>query len=84
MVQDGSANPWTGWSNLYDLSYLLGCLLSCGTYYVAHRISPIQGLGVQDDEDYFGTFRRAIVIDGVDSMTGSSVLEKEEKVKSAV
>lgn len=84
MVQDGSADPWAGWSNLYDLSYLLGCLLSCGTYYMAHRISPIQGLGVQDDEDYFGTFEQASVIDGVDYVEGSDVPEIEEKVKSAV
>lgn len=51
---------------------------------MAHRISPIQGLGAQDDEDYFRTFERASVVDGVDSVEGSNVPEIEEKAKSAV
>ncbi|KAH8697839.1 putative uracil permease [Talaromyces proteolyticus] len=81
MVQQGSADPWAGWSNLYDLSYILGCLLSVVTYYVLHRVSPITGLGVQDDEDYFGTF--TTVLEGVGGVGSASEII-EEKTKYSV
>uniref|UniRef100_A0A093UZ44 Putative permease C29B12.14c n=1 Tax=Talaromyces marneffei PM1 TaxID=1077442 RepID=A0A093UZ44_TALMA len=59
-VRYGSRSQWAGWSNLYDLSYLLGCLLTCATYYGLHMISPIRGVGVQDDEDYLGPLSRRV------------------------
>jgi len=55
-----------GWSQLYYFSWPLGALLSIGTYCLLHRLSPIQGLGIEDDVDYFGTFGadQTFVIEG--------------------
>ena len=58
-VRYGTSRELKGWSHLYDISYLLGCLISLVTYYVLHRLSPIKGIGVIDETDYFGTFGSA-------------------------
>ncbi|KAI1617868.1 putative uracil permease [Exophiala viscosa] len=55
-VRYGSNKTLSGWSNLYDISYPLGLLLSVTTYVVLSKVSPIKGLGEVDDADYFGTF----------------------------
>jgi NCS1 family nucleobase:cation symporter-1 len=64
-VEHGTAKELKGWSNLYYLQFVLGCILSTSLYYLLHRVSPIKGLGEVDDADYFGTFGPAqTVVDG--------------------
>jgi len=55
-VRHGSAETWSGWSNLYDISYPLGLTLSVLTYLALNKVAPVKGLGDVDDRDYFGTF----------------------------
>ena len=55
-VRYSTARELKGWSNIYDLSYFVGFLLSIVTYYVLNWLWPVNGLGVVDDADYFGTF----------------------------
>ncbi|EXJ82513.1 hypothetical protein A1O3_06326 [Capronia epimyces CBS 606.96] len=55
-VRYGTAKELSGWSHLYYISYPLGLTLSVLTYLALNKLSPVAGLGVVDDLDYFGTF----------------------------
>lgn len=70
-VKYGSGKTLEGWSNLYDISYPLGLLLSVSTYVLLNKLSPITGLAEVDDLDYFGTFGPA----ETRSLRGEEVVE---------
>lgn len=55
-VNYGTGKQLAGWSNLYDISYPVGLILSIVTYVALNKLSPITGLGQVDEFDYFGTF----------------------------
>lgn len=55
-VRHGTTRTLSGWSNLYDISYPLGLILSVLIYVGLNKVSPITGLGAVDEFDYFGTF----------------------------
>ena len=44
------------WTRLYYLAFPLGFAISFGMHYLLNRIWPPEGLGLVDDEDYYGTF----------------------------
>ncbi|CRK15446.1 hypothetical protein BN1723_010674 [Verticillium longisporum] len=46
----------TGWSHLYYMAWPAGLCLAMAFYWSMCRIWPVEGAGLVDDEDYFGTF----------------------------
>ncbi|KAH7028090.1 NCS1 nucleoside transporter [Microdochium trichocladiopsis] len=76
---------WPGWTNLYQLAWFLGCLVSGGVYLVLAYFWPMPDVLAVDDQDYFGTFSE----DEVPALGGpalvvapgssSASLDKDEK-----
>ena len=56
-----------GWSQLYYMSWPLGCFLAVLIYYVLNKLSPVENAREVDDVDYFGTFGPAesSALDGI-------------------
>ncbi len=79
-VQGG--DPLPGWTNMYYFSWPLGTVISITVFYVLNRVKPVVGLGVVDDEDFFGTEDLMPVIQsqGSDHGAGSDELNEKEKV----
>lgn len=52
---------WAGWSDLYNLSWFLGAIVSGLTYLVLDQFWPMSWKQAIDDEDIFGTGEPGIV-----------------------
>jgi NCS1 family nucleobase:cation symporter-1 len=54
-----------GWTDMYYIAWPLGTTLSLITYYVLHLLSPMPGIGLKDETDFFGV-DSPYVIEGED------------------
>lgn len=52
---------WVGWTQLYDISWFLGAIVSGVCYFVFDRVWPMPGKLEKDDADYFSTDGLALV-----------------------
>lgn len=55
-VTPGSVHVGQAWTELFYLAFPLGFVISFTIHYILNKIFPPAGLGVIDEEDYFGTF----------------------------
>lgn len=64
-----------GWTQMYYFSWPLGTLIAMGTYCSLCWLSPVEGIGMVDDEDVFGTFgdmdRGHGMVHGIETSVGS-------------
>jgi NCS1 family nucleobase:cation symporter-1 len=67
-----------GWSHMYYFSWPLGTLLSMATYWALCRLRPMEGFGITDDEDVFGTFGPRPIVDGVEKEEQGSDINVEK------
>jgi NCS1 family nucleobase:cation symporter-1 len=76
-IQDPSVTL-QGWSHMYYFSWPLGTVLSMATYCALCRIWQVEALGLEDEEDVFGTFGVGGVVEGIEAGTGSESASVEE------
>ena len=73
---------WAGWTRLYQLSWLLGAVVSGLAYLVLDYFWPIEHKTEVDDEDFFGTFTENPILEGVDMPKNTSEPVVEDKKDS--
>ena len=78
-----------GWSKAYYFSWVLGCAISMAVYVGLTYAFPIQGVGIVDDEDVFGTFDKVEFFDGqevrpdIEDLAGSDIKMQAFTTKTA-
>ncbi|KAL3455030.1 permease for cytosine/purines, uracil, thiamine, allantoin-domain-containing protein [Aspergillus heterothallicus] len=85
-VQQGTANPLAGWSELYYISYLLGTAVTVVFYVALHYFWPIPGVDEVDghgDFDQYSASGQCRVFDGEEVVGTEVVPFEKEKSTSA-
>jgi nucleobase:cation symporter-1, NCS1 family len=83
---------WEGWTHLYRLAFFLGSLVAGGVYLGLNSFWPTENTRAVDAEDYFGTFHKVPVFEGMagsqpssrTSLEGESMEAGEKTVDTAV
>ncbi|KAL3457016.1 hypothetical protein BJX64DRAFT_293526 [Aspergillus heterothallicus] len=73
---------WAGWTRLYQLAWLLGCVVLGLVYLSLDWAWPMPGKTEVGEEDYFGTFeqRPDIVDEIVPKIDGDEIPREKEAV----